>query len=143
MKDHAPDTSALLIGDYENDRLLVHETFEKSGWRLYEALDRREAMDCLERDGVHVVLAETGAPRWCWKEILSSLWLLPRAPQLIVTSRIADDHLWAEALNFGAFDVLARPLDRNELERAVASARRHFDSQPRRAQSVGSSARVA
>jgi DNA-binding response OmpR family regulator len=121
--------SALLIGAYEKDRLLVHEIFRKSGWRLFEAHDRRKAMDCLQRNPVHVVIAESDVPKWNWKSVLHDLRQLRKPPQLIVTSRNADDYLWAEALNVGAYDVLAQPFERDEVERVVASARRHFDSQ--------------
>jgi CheY-like chemotaxis protein len=39
----------------------------------------------------------------------------PDPPMLIVTSRLADDYLWAEALNLGAYDVLAKPFDASEV----------------------------
>ena len=37
------------------------------------------------------------------------------APLLVVTSRLADDYLWAEASNVGAHDVVAKPFWKNEL----------------------------
>ena len=43
----------------------------------------------------------------------------PKSPLVIVTSPDADDHLWAEALNLGASDVLAKPFDRGEVTRAL------------------------
>jgi FixJ family two-component response regulator len=51
---------------------------------------------------------------------------LPSAPSFIVTSRLADDRLWAEALNRGAYDVLAKPFERMELVRSVSSAWLHW-----------------
>ena len=39
-----------------------------------------------------------------------------------MTCRVADDHLWAEALNVGAYDVLAKPFDRREVTRTLSSA---------------------
>ena len=125
--------SALLIGSYENDRSLIRDVFRKPGWRLFEARDRRQALRSLRRHPVEVVLAESGVPAWSWKKILEFLRRLAPPPLLVVTSRTADDYLWAEVLNFGAFDVLAQPLDRDEVERVIASARRHFDFQPQRA----------
>jgi DNA-binding NtrC family response regulator len=44
------------------------------------------------------------------------------APALIVTCRLADERLWAEALNLGAYDVLAKPFDRDEVLRSVSLA---------------------
>ena len=128
--DHA--VSALLVGEFESDRLLVHEIFRLQGWRLFEARDRRRAMECLCKNPVQVVIAESEAPAWNWKRILSDLRRLMPAPQLVVTSRTADDYLWAEVLNVGGYDVLPQPLERDEVERVVASARRHYDTQGRK-----------
>lgn len=119
--------SALMVGEYDNDRMLLHDVFRKFGWRLFEACNRRRAMECLDRHPVQVVLAETSTPRWNWRRVLRDLRRLAHPPQLIVTSRTVDDSLWAEVLNMGGYDVLARPLEPEEVERVVASARRHFD----------------
>lgn len=119
--------SALMVGEYETERILVHDVFRKLSWRLFEARDRRRALDCLDRHPVQVVLADGGPQPWTWKRVLNDLRQLAHPPQLIVTSRVADDSLWAEVLNIGGYDVLARPFEADELERVVAAARRHFD----------------
>jgi len=124
---HEGFVSALLVGEYENDRMLVHDVFRRAGWRLFEARDRRHALECLDRHAVQVVLAESETPRWNWKRILGELRQRTHPPQLIVASRTADDSLWAEVLNIGGFDVLARPFRADEVERVIASARRHYD----------------
>jgi DNA-binding NtrC family response regulator len=128
--------SALLIGAYDNDRLLVHDLFRKLGWRLFEARGRRGALQCLERNPVQVVVAETDVRKWGWKDVLRDLQRFQKPPKLIVTSRHADEYLWAEALNVGAFDVLPQPLNCDEVERVIACARRHFGFEPMRAGSV-------
>jgi DNA-binding response OmpR family regulator len=120
--------SALLVGEYQSDRLVLHDIFRDAGWRLYEAPDRRRALDCLDRHAVHVVISEKNGPRWHWKRLLSDLRRLAHPPQLIVTSRTADEYLWAEVLNIGGYDVLPQPFDRDEVERVVAAARRHFEA---------------
>ncbi len=131
MDNTSPEhpVSALLVGAYEKDRLLIHDIFQKLGWRLFEARDRKRAMHCLERNPVQVVIAETDVPRWGWHRVLRDLRRLAKPPQLIVTSIHADEYLWAEALNLGAYDVLQQPFRRDEIERVVASARRHFESE--------------
>jgi DNA-binding response OmpR family regulator len=128
--------SALVVGDYENDRLLLRDIFRKSGWRLFEARDRRSALRCLDERPVHVVLTKKTVRDWSWKNLLADLRRLVRPPQLIVTSHLSDEMLWGEALNWGAYDVLAEPLHREEVERVIASARRHFDLPLRAGQAV-------
>ena len=148
MKDRATlqsAVSALLVGEYEKDRLLIYDVFRKLGWRLFEARNRRRAMQCLERNPVQVVIAESNVPHWDWKKVLRDLRRLAHPPQLVVTSRSADDSLWAEVLNIGGFDLLAQPLVPDEVERVVASAYRHFDLTPMRAgrQGLAAAADVA
>jgi len=46
-----------------------------------------------------------------------------------VSSRLADERLWAEALNMGAWDVLAKPFDKMEVIRSVQSAWRRWHDQ--------------
>lgn len=119
--------SALMVGEYGEDRLLVHEVFRRCGWRLWETRRRRPAIDYLARHPVQVVLAGSNSPRWNWKRVLSDLRRLGRPPQLIVTSPAANEFLWAEVLNMGGYDVLAQPFRRDEVERVVAAARRRYD----------------
>ncbi len=109
----------------------MHEVFRKLEWKLFEARDRRRALRCLDSNPVHVVLAESNLPYWNWRRVLRDLYRRKHPPQLIVTSRMADDYLWSEVLNIGGFDVLAQPLRQEELERVVASARRHYGIPPR------------
>ena len=132
MTTFAPDhcVSALLVGEYEGDRLLLQGVFRDAGWRLLEVHDRQQALDCLQREPVQVVISEKEGPRWHWKRVLNDLRNLAPPPQLIVTSRTADDSFWAEVLNIGGFDGLSRPFDRDEVQRVVASAHRHFEGDP-------------
>jgi DNA-binding response OmpR family regulator len=126
---HGKSLSALLVGEYECDRFLIHKVFKRFGWRLFEARDRRRAIKCLERNPVQVVITESNIPNWNWKRVLNDLRRLTRPPQLIVTSRTADESLWAEVLNVGGYDVMAQPLEEYEVERVIASAHRNFDYQ--------------
>ncbi len=122
---------ALLVGAFEMDRTMISGVFRRAGWRLEQASDRVSAWDLLRHHPFHVVIAEAEVPAWDWKTLLRDLHTLPHPPQLIVTSRHADNYLWSEVLNVGAFDVLPQPLVREETERVIAAARRYYDA-PRR-----------
>jgi DNA-binding response OmpR family regulator len=125
--------NVLLVGEYENDRSLIHSVFRKFGWRLFEARNRQHAMKCLEDHPVQVVIAESDIPNWNWKRVLKDLRNLANPPQLIVTSRTADESLWSEVLNVGGYDVMSQPFDEYEVQRVIASAHRNFEYQPFRA----------
>ena len=59
--------------------------------------------------------------------MLEQIALLAKPPYLVVTSRLADDYLWAEALNLGAYDVLPKPFETAEVERVLGSAWLHWN----------------
>lgn len=59
-------------------------------------------------------------------ELLEQISLFPDPPLLIVTSRLADERLWAEAVNLGAWDVLAQPFDAEETTRIIGFAWLHW-----------------
>jgi FixJ family two-component response regulator len=61
-----------------------------------------------------------------WKDVLAQTTLMPHSPLMVVTYRLADGHLWAEALNLGAYDVLAKPFDATEVTRTLSLAWVHW-----------------
>ena len=75
-----------------------------------------------------IVLCERTLASGTWKEMLEQARQLPDPPLVIVTSRVADEALWAEALNLGAYDVLAKPFDASEVERTLSMAWLHWSS---------------
>jgi len=68
------------------------------------------------------VICERDVPDTDWKQALTQLAELADSPLLIVTSRWADDYLWAEVLNLGGYDVLMKPFDQTEVVRVISLA---------------------
>jgi len=80
------------------------------------------AKNALKQGRISIVLCEHDLSPGSWTELLDSTDGLPAPPPVIVTSRTADERMWAEVLNLGGYDVLARPLDGEEVIRTVTSA---------------------
>ena len=76
----------------------------------------------LRKRQFEVVVCERNLPPGSWKDVLEQVTVLPDPPSFIVMSLLADERLWAEALNLGAYDVLAKPFDRIEAMRVVGKA---------------------
>ena len=79
-------------------------------------------MDLLRDDCVPVVICNREAAGGSWRSIIAGLAELPAPPSLIVSSRVADERLWAEVLNLGGYDVLLTPFDRAEVLRVCFQA---------------------
>ena len=86
------------------------------------------ALSALPKDQFGVVVCEQDLQPGSWKDVLEQALILPDPPSVVVTSRFADERLWVEALNLGAFDVLVKPFDRTESLRIVDGACRAFGS---------------
>jgi DNA-binding NtrC family response regulator len=88
-------------------------------WEVAATASVDSAMSLLENSAIPVVVCEGDPGRESWKALLERLPELEQPPFVIVGSRTADDWLWAEALNLGAYDVLAKPLEPDEVMRAL------------------------
>jgi DNA-binding NtrC family response regulator len=75
---------------------------------------------------IPIVMCDSEIKPGTWGEMLEHISLLPDPPLSIVTSRLADERLWAEALNLGAWDVLAKPFATDEVIRIVSIAWQHW-----------------
>ena len=112
----------VVISPLEEDHSLLQSSLNGTEWNIRWARNGQAAQDTLRRDSISVVISERDLPEGTWKDILEQLRALPRPPLLIVTSPQADDRLWAEVLNLGGYDVLAKPLRGSEVARVVGLA---------------------
>jgi DNA-binding response OmpR family regulator len=80
-------------------------------------------------------------PDGSWLDVLRAAQALTKAPNLIVTSRLADTALWAEVLHLGGHDVLGQPFQAEEVMWVVRSAHGRYVGLPE-APSEGSTERV-
>jgi DNA-binding response OmpR family regulator len=109
-----------------NERSSLQSILQKAECRTFVCARYRDALDLI--DFASVVICEDPLPDGSWLDVLRAVQVLPRSPALIVTSRLADNSLWAEVLNLGGYDVLAQPLRAEEVMFAVRGAHRQWRS---------------
>ena len=121
--------TVLSVSPTDADHLSLQAIIGHSKWKLFTASDLASAISLLHGQEISVLLCERDLRPSTWIDVLEHIKFQPNTPSLIVASRLADDRLWSEALNLGAWDVLAKPFDRIEVIRSVHSAwRRWHDS---------------
>ena len=132
-KPQAAEIITILVASAQQED---HETlqliFDHRNWRILKAETCAETRKVLRETKVAAVISDRDLPDGSWKEVLYELALMKAPPQLIVASRLADDHLWAEVLNLGGFDVLQKPFEPSEVMRAVSMAWRQHSGSPAR-----------
>jgi DNA-binding response OmpR family regulator len=92
------------------------------------------ALSTLQKKAPPLLLCESDLEAGSWRELWDRASVVPDPPFLIVTSRLADEYLWAEALNLGAYDVLAKPFEPIEVVRTLSQAWLHRCSRRTRQQ---------
>jgi DNA-binding response OmpR family regulator len=148
--DHPPPNrqtetpaTVLSISPFEADHVFLRNVFADSSWKVHSVRSRREALAWLHQQSSPVVLCEESLPDSDWKAMLDELASFQDPPVLIVTSRLADDALWAEVLNLGAYDLLMKPFELTEVFRVVSLAWRHWNNNWERARANLSALNIA
>jgi DNA-binding response OmpR family regulator len=114
--------SVLAISPCDEDHVFLGNIFSHSKWHIRGVRCWRDALAHLSEHRTPVVVCERDLPDCTWREVLSELARFPDPPLLVVTSRLADEHLWAEVLNLGGYDVLMKPFDQTEVIRVIGLA---------------------
>lgn len=130
-KSQATDTRAdagftdvvLSISAAAEDHAALRCILQQSSWDVVGAECCETAFRLLSADSIPIVIANDVLPDGDWRRVLTHTLSRPHPPKLIVASRLADDRLWAEVLNLGGYDLLAKPFDADEVRRVVLLTR--------------------
>ncbi|HMC62025.1 MAG TPA: response regulator [Candidatus Solibacter sp.] len=82
----------------------------------------QQARILLQQNVYGVILTEAELPDGTWLDVLDLSRAAPNRVEVIVTDPRADARLWAEALNLGAYDLLAQPFYEPEVCRILSNA---------------------
>lgn len=140
LKQESPIT-ILSISPCAEDHAALVQILRPHKWTIHSASTLLVATSLLCSHPISLVVCERDLWPHSWKDLLQETEALPIGPFLIVTSCYADDHLWAEALNLGAYDVLPKPFDAAEVSRTLSTAVLHW--QWKQSAALPSLARVA
>lgn len=111
----------LSISAATEDHGALGDILNNSPWRIVTSGTCKQALSRLRRQHIPVVICESDLPDGTWRDVLNRINTLTHRPVLIVTSRVADDYLWAEVLNLGGYNVLAKPFRESEVKHVFAS----------------------
>ena len=112
----------LVIGPLDSRRRALRNILTPPQWEVREAATYGEAIAILDDRSIEVAICDTEIEDGNWQVLLANLQNRANPPNLIVSSRLADERLWAEVLNLGGYDVLVQPFDRGEVLRVARMA---------------------
>jgi DNA-binding NtrC family response regulator len=117
--------AVLSVSSNHEDRASL-EGIVRSDWTVIPSATVASALSVLREVPIPVVICDGELAPGTWGDLLNHISSFHDPPVLIVTSRLADERLWAEAVNLGAWDVLAKPFDAEEVIRIVSVAWQHW-----------------
>jgi DNA-binding NtrC family response regulator len=112
----------LFVSGHPEDARRLSQMVERVPLWLDYAGDLDQARTKFRQNQYAVVLTEAHIPDGTWLDMLELARASSSAVQVIVTDPQADAHFWAEALNLGAYDLLAQPFYEPEVLRILSCA---------------------
>lgn len=122
-----PKTAILAVIGNQQELNLLRCLLTGSSWALCTAVTLADAAEQLNRTPFPVIFCERHLADGDWKALLRIANDLEHRPSVVVFSRHADDALWTEALNAGAFDVLPGAGNQKTVFRTLSNAWRSWN----------------
>jgi DNA-binding NtrC family response regulator len=107
--------------------MYLRDVLTPLGWQVEEAICCMDAFSYLREREFAVVVCESELIDGDWRDVLEQVARTKAQLSLIVTSRFADEYLWADVLNRGGWEVLSTPFEQEELLRVFDTAARRFN----------------
>jgi DNA-binding NtrC family response regulator len=112
----------LFLSGRREDALRLSQMLRALPLMLDHAGSLEHARAKLRQHEYDVILTEAALPDGNWLDVLHLTREMPQELEVIVTDPHADAHFWAEALNLGAYDLLAQPFYEPEVRRILYNA---------------------
>jgi DNA-binding response OmpR family regulator len=120
--DAAPGRKALSISTSAEDHDSLRRILHDPGWSITTAFSCQQAIACLCRARMGVIVCDCHLSDGSWRDILSYVAELTEPAVVIVASRAAGEDLRAEVRALGGFDVLSKPFRAEEVGRVIMAA---------------------
>jgi len=118
--------AVLAVIPNQGDRDALRGLFRHSNWLVSFTNSIAETMRSLKESPMAVVLCDRDLPDGSWKDLLAATQTVGRPPRVVLTSRLVDGRVWAEALSLGCHNVIPQPFLASELFPVLSFAWRNW-----------------
>jgi DNA-binding NtrC family response regulator len=115
-------STVLFVSPYREDAQRLSQMLSPLPLVFDHVPDLLQARAKLRQSRYGVILTEADLPDGSWLDVLALARSVAPGPEVIVTDPYADARFWAEALNLGAYDLLAQPFYESEVRRILYNA---------------------
>jgi DNA-binding NtrC family response regulator len=112
----------LFLSGHPEDACQISQMLRELPLGLEHTASLQQARVKLRQSNYDLVLTEAALPDGSWLDVLRLVRECPQELQVVVTDPHADARLWSEALNRGAYDLIAQPFYEPEVRRILYNA---------------------
>ena len=121
MKMKAKRPSVLLVEDYEDNRLMMKQLLEMSGYRVFEATNGEQAIKLARLEIPDLILMDLSLPQVDGLSATRQIRAVPYLREVPIVAVSAHDtaDFHAEALASGCNEYVTKPIDFGQLEDVI------------------------
>jgi two-component system, NtrC family, response regulator len=126
----------LFVSPHREDATVVSRMLGSLPVSIEHVADVKRARIKMQSRSYEVILSAANLPDGTWLDVLDLAHRVAPHSEVIVTDRDADARFWAEALNLGAYDLIAQPFASGEVQRILGNACAHASAQHKTARAA-------
>lgn len=115
-------SGVLFISPYRDNAAVLSRMLGSLSISFEYVANIEHAQNTIQSDPYKVILTEAALPDGTWLDVLNLARQITPDTEVIVTDRTADARFWAEAINMGAYDLIAQPFATAEVQRILSNA---------------------
>ena len=112
----------LFVSPHSDDATVVSRMLGSLSVSIEHVADVKQARVKMQSGTYEVILTAANLSDGTWLDVLDVARRVAPHAEVIVTEREADARFWAEALNLGAYDLIAQPFASGEVQRILGNA---------------------
>jgi DNA-binding NtrC family response regulator len=112
----------LFVSPHSDDAAVVSRMLGSLSVSIEYVANLKQARVKLQSRTYEVILTAANLADGTWLDVLDFARRVAADAEVIVTDRDADARFWAEALNLGAYDLIAQPFAPGEVQRILGNA---------------------
>jgi DNA-binding NtrC family response regulator len=112
----------LFVSPSADEARLLAEIMGRVAIPVRQAESLGMARQVMEREAFGAVLTDSRLPDGDWADVVALVEKARPGVAVVVTDRLADARFWADVLQSGAYDLLAKPFYSREVQRVLSNA---------------------
>ena len=114
--------TVVFVSGCQRDEFTLRNHLRGSAWSIIPAHDVPSALALVLALPDAVVICSDNLRDGTWHDVFDHVKSLSSPPAFILATAANDSSIWAEAVNVGAYDVVARPFELEEILHVVKTA---------------------